>query len=101
MQKKVNYDKSQKKQVAYGLLFFVFITFCMAALFPINTLEKFLYFGGISTLSVFSALWVIRKAAQEAVCPYCGVDLYEIIENAKQTKVAVNFCPACGEHIKI
>jgi len=72
MLKKVNYDKSKKKQITYGLFFLVILSLIMFRLYPINTLEKGLYFGGISIILMFSALWFIRKAAQEAICPCCG-----------------------------
>lgn len=76
----VNYKKSKRKQVTYGLVFSGIVVFVGMLFSPINTLNKILVFAAISLIFAALAIFLIRKAAKEAVCPHCDADIFEVIQ---------------------
>lgn len=97
----VSYKKSTKKQVIYALLWFACLCAIGFTFRPISTPIKFAAFSFICVLFTAYAFYGIRKAAQEAKCPFCGADLYETVAAAKQTKIQMKYCPACGNEIQV
>ena len=98
---KIRYKESKKKQIIYSLICLAIIISFGLMLYPINTPQKTLYFGGAIILIGFFAIYIIKKAAKEAACPHCNTELFSVIDVAINTKTTFMFCPTCGKGVKI
>ena len=97
----VSYRKSLKKQIVFVLIWLLTVIVLGVNLYPVNTSPKAIVFGVLTLCMGVVVLLIMRRAAKEAICPYCKAELYVMIENAKRTKVQFNFCPSCGKNISI
>ena len=98
---KVPYTKSIRKQLEWIAIFLFLIILTGLALYPVNTPPKIIFFGVLAVLFGALTIFNVRKKARAALCPNCGVELYEVIQAARFKKILFRHCPACGEHIEV
>ena len=98
--KQIHFKQAYKKQLWLAILSLIYVV-----LFPFVTGLKtdfilYVWFG-TSTLILISIPLLLKKVSKEARCPHCKTDLFETIEAAKASKIKFNFCPTCGNEVKI
>lgn len=97
---KVHYKRSLKKQYVFFVIWSVSVILILYVSMAMTS-QWLLYF--VIAISALTAMLIVhvRKAAREAVCPSCQIDLYEVIDAAKMKKIDFRHCPACGVSIAL
>ena len=98
---KVAYAKSLRKQLVWVAILIFGVLLFGVAFRPVDTFEKFAVFALFLIVFAVAVLINIRLLAKAAVCPECGVDLYQIIWTARVGRITIKHCPACGAAIEV
>ena len=100
MNTKVFYKKAIKKQILT-----ISIVILIVILYPILTglkTDNELFMWVFLTIAgSFGTYQLLREQSTIATCPHCSIDLFEIIQTAKVTKMQMKYCPSCGNQVDI
>jgi ribosomal protein S27AE len=99
---KIIYDITApfRKRIIWATVLFSVIIICGFILRPI-TFEKFPYFFSVVILVIVGIFLNDKFFPLKALCPACGINLFNLISVAKQGHIIVKHCPACGATIEV
>ena len=98
---KIEYKSSSKKIIyACAFCFLLLLALIILSNLKLNGDMRLMFIIASSISTGILCLYLI-KAAKNALCPRCNVDLYNVIDAAHLKKIKINYCPSCGVDIEI